>query len=411
MRKNFGVYIAAWLIGVLLVGCSHPLFPISVAQPTLTAVAAESKFCQQKIQVSAPIVVRPEGAGGTDTTEYGYWAMDARAVSTSAGILTTWQTGFDGQHRVPNIYMRFLDDNANPTGEISLLSERSAVQTPTFVSKGDGALFLFCGQGDHEQYLASALLDPHGKLISEQRRFSTTHCGGVSDPEALWTGSHLLFAWYPQMYGPDVLFEVADTDGNSLLEKKFRTDSAGDPHFAYGHGRVLMVVPLRTGADLMDVNSGQSYLAVHRFDLEGNEIAEPVNLVPIPRSAFGTGFIVPTEAGWLILASISRANSPGYYVARLAPDGSLVSGPDLVNASIGFQDVLPYGGGAVAFAGKTVFFFEADGSLRQEWSSDEHLNIDGLVVHKGRLFMIYATEPKGKPATNQVRVREFQCVP
>jgi hypothetical protein len=410
MRKNFEIYIAALFMGVLLAGCSNSVFPISIPQPTTTAAAADSKFCQEKMQVSAPIVVRPEGVGGTDSTEYGYWAREARAVSTSAGILATWQTGFDGQYPVPNVYMRFLDDNANPAGEISLLSERSAVQTPSFISKGDGALFMFCALYDHRTYLTSALLDPYGKLISEQRRFSTTYCGGVSDPEAIWTGSRLLFAWYPQMYGPDVLFEVADTNGNSLLEKKFRTDGASDPHFAYGHGRVLMVVPLRTGADFMSGIEGQSYLAVHRFDIEGNEIAEPVNLEPIPGSAFGTGFIVPTEAGWLIIASTS-ARAPGYYVARLAPDGSLVSGPDLVNTDIGFQDVIPYGGGAVALAGKIVLFFEADGSLRQEWSSDEYMDVGGLVVHKGRLFILYATQLQGKPETNQVLIREFQCVP
>ncbi len=408
MRKNFAISIAALFMGVFLAGCSNPGFPISTAQPTLTA--ADSKFCQDKMQISAPIVVRPEGVGGTDSTEFGYWAMEARAVSTSAGILATWQTGFDGQHPVPNVYMRFLDDNASPAGEISLLSGQSAVQTPSSVSRGDGALFLFCGLSDHHEYMTSTLLDPYGKLISEQRRFSTTRCGGVSDPEAIWTGSRLLFAWYPQMYGPDVLFEVADSNGNSLLEKKFRTDGASDPHFAYGHERVLMVVPLRTGADLMNWNEAQSYLAVHRFDVEGNEIAEPVTLAPIPGSAFGTGFIVPTETGWLMLASTSGRGS-GYYVARLAPDGSLVSGPDLVNTGIGFQDVIPYGGGAVAFAGKTVLFFEADGSLRQKWSSDEYMEVGGLVVHKGRLFIIYTTELQGKPATNQVLIREFQCVP
>jgi hypothetical protein len=216
----------------------------------------------------------------------------------------------------------------------------------------------------------------------------------------------------------EVLLDVADANGNSLFWKQLHPVGDGNPNFAIGHGRVLMVVTTRTG------HSGQTHLAVHRFDLEGNELGEPVILDPMTYDIngrivvgdFDTPFIIPTADGWLLLAS-SRAS--GRYVAHLAPDGSLVSGLEIMDTDMyftyGFDDAIPYGSGAVIsaqFSG-VVLFLSADGIVNQEWhpNQDEHIPGD-LVEHQGRIFLTYTTGPKSKdPLTNQVLIRELQCVP
>lgn len=429
MRRNFAVCIVALLIGIFLANCSSPVAPSSTAtsipKPTITAVGEDSQFCQDRMQLSAPVAVWPESTDGTNNTGGNQWPSDPRAVSTSAGILVTWQT-FNNQYSKVRDYVRLLDDNAQPIGEVSSPFERSGIQRPSFASKEGGGLLAFCeDQQDTDLKVKSVLLDPYGKFISEQHHFSTRYGCAFYKADALWTGSRMLFAWYSETMSEksinDIWFGVADASGNNLREKKLRTDGMLEPDLAYGHGRALMVVPIRTDYDFMKGLRGKTHLAVHRFDVDGNEIQEPLILEPLPGAEFGISFIAPTEDGWLIVASTSRADSR-YYLVRLAPDGSLVSGPDLVNtgSDVFFVDMIPYGGGAVALLSgylnhysdfSKVLFFDADGSLRQEWSVGGSLGLGGLVAHKGKLFMLYAATLPGNPKTDQVFIREFQCAP
>jgi len=369
MRRHFGILIILLFFGILLVGCNNAQYSTPTAIPTLTSVNADSESCQGKIQASMPVVVRPEGVGGTDNTEYGYFATDAKAASTSAGILVTWHTGIDGQYPVPNGYVRLLDDNAQPIEDMSILFQRSVVQTPNFVSTENGALLTYCGVYEGGGHISSAILDFNGKLIAEQRRFSEepSDCGDP-DASAIWTGSRLLSAWSPQSYGPDgpnnyVLLDVADANGNNLFEKKFNPDAMLEPHLAFGHGRILMTVSTRTGSDFLNGNNrGLTHLVVHRFDMEGNELGEPVVLDQPGEWEFGNSSVVPTRDGWLLLAEASLQGA-NYYFAHLAPDGSLVSGPELVNSGtgIGFIDVVPYAGGAASLDGQKIYFFRLMG--------------------------------------------------
>lgn len=420
MKRNFEI-ITVLLVGLFLTGCKT--VPSNII-PTATSTTG-SQPCSGKIQAAEPEIVRPAGVGGTDSTEYGYWAMEPRAASTSAGILVTWQTGVNGQYPVPNGYVRLLDDSAHPIGEISLPFERSMVQTPHFTSREDGALLTFCSiYPNDNSRITSVLLDPYGKFISEQRRFSAVRFGcGDERPNAVWTGSRLLFVWSPQSYPPDsgVTMEITDAKGSSLVEKKFLPAQDPDPRFAFGHERVLMIASVRTGSDFLNGDSrGVTHLVVSRFDKEGNELGESMVLEQRGGWEFGSGYVVPTEKGWLLLASIFRGDG-FYYFAQLAQDGSLASGPELVETATasGFLDVVPYGGGAAAllgsdgFSASRVWFFSADGYVRQEWRSapHEYMDLGGLVVHKGRLFVTYATKGEGKPMTNQVLIRELQCIP
>jgi hypothetical protein len=425
MRRIFGIFLKALLFGVLLVGCGNDIPSASTAVPTITPFDTDGEACQGKIQATTPEIVRPEGMGGIDTTEYGRYATNPKAASTSAGILVTWQTGIDGQYPVPNSYVRLMDDDGKPLGEMTSLMERSVVQTSHFVSKGDGALLTFCGVYADNTHITSTLLDSHGTPVSEQRRFASDRFGcGDPEADAIWTGSRLLFAWSAQPYEPDndILLEIADAKGNSLIEKKFLPNRNSDPHFAFGHGRLLMVLSTRTGSAFINGNNrGVTHLVVNRFDTEGNELGKPVTLEPLGGWEFGNTFVVPTKDGWLVLAS-TYLSSPNYYFAHLAPDGSLVSGPELVNTGteIAFVDAVSYAGGVAVLVGhqdgfsfSKVWFLSADGYVHQEWlpGSHEYMGMGGLVVHKGRLFVTYATPPRGKPVTNQVLLREFQCIP
>lgn len=431
MSRNFEITIAVLVTIFSATGCSNLIIPTSTAIPTITPASENTNVCQGPIQASAPIVVRQDGVGGTDNTESGRFATSSKAASTSAGILVSWKTGINGQVPVPNSYVRLLDENAQPIGDISLPFERSVVQTPNFISKDDGALLTFCGIYNHDgTHLTSTLLDPYGKLISEQRRFLSSEFDcAYPESDAIWTGSHILFAWSSHAYGQNgedtnLILDVADVNGKSLTEKILRPDAMLDPQFAFGHGNILLVVPTRTGADfLTDNNRGQTHLAIHRFNTEGAELGNPVILEPKEGLGFefGSSFIVPTRHGWLLLAS-TFLRSSNYYVAHLSPDGALVSGPELMNAGtdIVFLDVVPYGGGAMAltdwqdsFEISNIFFLSDDGKIKHAWhpENNETLLLGGLVVHKGRLFFTYTGGSHGNPVTNEVLIRELQCGP
>jgi hypothetical protein len=212
------------------------------------------------------------------------------------------------------------------------------------------------------------------------------------------------------------LLDIADAKGNTVSAKKLHVDAVLDPHIAFGHGRVLLTISTRTGSELLSGNNrGLTQLVVHRFSVEGNEQGEPVILDQLGGWEFGNSLVVPIREGWLLLAEASLQGA-NYYFAHLAPDGSLVSGPELVNAgvAISFLDVVPYAGGAVSFDGKKINFLSADGFVTHTWqaASDEFMGLGGLVVHKGRLFVTYTTAPtQSRPVTNQVLIRELQCVP
>ncbi len=443
MSRNIGIFITSLFIGFVIAGCSKPLYLTPTAVPTVTSTSIDSNPCRGNIQASPPVVVRPKGVGGTERAETGHYAFNAQAASTSAGILVAWRTGVVARFPEPNNFVRLLDDNGQPIGNVSPPLERSGIRELSLVSKDDGALLTFCGIYDNGTYITSALLDPYGKLISEQRRFSTDGllCTGPK-ATAIWSGSRLLFAWSSQFYPPDneIRLEIADTNGKSLLEKKLVPYGASDPHFAVGHGHIFMVVTTRTDAGSIDTdNRGITHLVVQRFDMNGNALGELMVLDPptfvnengqsfVSALQFGSSFIIPVNDGWLLLASPSVKTS-AYYIAHLAPDGSIISGPNLVNsnANIGFLDAIPYGGGVMALVDRgdgiafsKIVFLSADGIITQEWSPspneykgyfDEAMGIGGLVKHKGRLFVTYTTAPEGSPVTNEVLIRELECVP
>ena len=394
--------------------------------PTPTAtLPADSRACQGTITASEPVVVRPEGAGGTKRSEFGRYASGLRAASTSAGILVTWNVGFNGQSPEPNSFARLLDDHGSPAGEMEPLFERSVDSlSPSLVSTDGGAAMIYCGLYGTRTGLTSALLDAQGRLISER-----TLAWDCAAPRAatVWTGSRLMSAWTspvytPQGYTTDVLLDVADASGKSLSTQTVRTDGDGDPHFGTGHGRVLLVTGTRTGLDLTKGDPGRTHAAIHRFDLQGDELGDALILDAVPFDREGqtilgqlaTPFIVPTPEGWLFVAS---SKDSWLYVARLAPDGTLASGPVVLQTDFdfpnGFDDVIPYGDGAVVQSGGLLLFLSADGVIRQTWhpGPSEIPASASLVVHKGRLFMAYSSQSTGRPYTNQLMIRELQCVP
>jgi hypothetical protein len=410
------IFWAVVLASFLLVGCGQQL---SKKEPCLN------------IKASDPVVVRPEGVGGNDSTDLGRIAFSPHAVSTDAGVLAVWDVSFDGQRPEPNLYMRFLDHKLQPVGEVSLLFERNSVWGPgKLVSAADKVVFSYCGRHYDRDHLNSrdlntiAFLDPYGHLISEQVLASPDRYCSVG-AQAIWTGSRMLFSSASSRVSvPDRrTLDITDAKGNSISWR--RIDSSWDPTspFAIGHKRVFLVAGDKTE------------LVVYRLDSQGNEWKEPVRLAPISYEVdgrmvmgeFRSSYVIPAADGWLVLASF--LNAPGIYVVRLAPDGSKVSEPfvtrndiRLLDESFFIRDAIPYRGGAVLLMQKpdgynvtsVVFFISDDGTITATWSprQGEQPVSGSFFEHQAQLFIIYTTEnPTGKLKTNQVLVRELQCVP
>jgi hypothetical protein len=386
----------------------------------------ESQVCKGTIQASEPVVVRPEGVGGSNSSEYGHYAFYPQAVTTSAGVLVTWHVGFDGQSPQPNAYMRFLDKNLKPIGDVSLLFKRnwigdSASLTPT----NNGIVFSYCGRYNTDDRVTSAFLDPYGRLISEKDWAPTDQdCdGGIAQP--VWTGSNLIFAWshmgeWPVSNTSDVHFSIVDASGNLIAEKKFHLDGWGNPSLLFQGGHILMMV---TVTKLGQATQG----ILHRFDLEGNELGKPTTLNPAEYEVNGKiltgrfGFMFPVSDGWMLFAP---SGDTDIYTAHFSEDESVpVFDPVIVHTDFdfvnGFQAIVPYGDGVAILMEKpsgqyVVLFLSKNGTVTQQWlpQKDEQPIYGSLFEHQGRLFLIYTSGHKsGDPLTNQVLLRELQCVP
>jgi len=386
----------------------------------VTVIAEEEKSCR-RIEASVPEVVRAEGVGESGSSDLGGYAFHPRAVSMGTTVLATWYMGFDGQSAKPNAYMRILNTNANPIGEVKLLFERNWIgPSYSLVKNDDYAILTYCGRykpGDYfEDRVTSAFFDSQGQLVSEQVRSPSNGPCSYASGGSVWTGSRMMFVWTDgssSSANPDLFLDVADTNGNSLAWKSIRSGAGGYPHLAIGHGRVFMVGITGTG----------NLLAVHRFDLEGNETGEPLMLSPLIYESYGkvvmgkfkTPYVIPTANGWMILAS---SQPYGIYVAHLTPDGLLSSEPFVSHTTLdftnGFNDVLSYKGGAVILDENKVLFLSDNGIVHQQWypEQNEPPNFGSLFEHRGRLYLIYTGRaPSGNPNANQVLVRELQCFP
>ncbi len=386
----------------------------------INVITEENKSCR-KIETSTPVIVRAEGVGESGSSDLGGYAFHPRAVSMGTDILATWHVGFDGESPKPNAFMRLLDTNAKPIGEVKLLFERNWTgQSYSLVKKDDDAILTYCGRykvgAYFEDRVTSAFLDTYGVLVSEQVRSPSNRACSYAAGDTIWTGSRMLFAWTDvnsTSFNPDLILDIADTDGNSLAWKSIRSNAGAYPHLAIGHGRVFLVA----------TNTRGTFLAVHRFDLEGNEVGEPLILSPLSYEAyekvvvgrFETPYIVPTANGWMILAS---SKPYGIYVAQLTPDGQLASEPFVSHTTLyftnGFDDVLAYKGGAVVLDYDVALFLSGNGIIYQQWypERNEPPSFGSLFEHQSRLYLIYTGgAPSGNPNANQVLVRELQCVP
>jgi hypothetical protein len=393
------------------------VYPIPV--PTATpAPGDESKSCR-RIDAADPIVVRAENVGGNNSDSLGRYAFYPKAVSTGAGILVTWQMDSNG-------YMRLLNNDTNPIGDVNLLFQRNWISLSySLVNQGNNAVLTYCGRYhlglyDDQDRVTSAFLDPYGHLISEQARSPTNRVCTYMGGEAVWTGSRMLFASTDVVSSDstyDTFLDIADANGNGISWRSIQTDASSNSPLAIGHGRVLIAVTTRSGS-----------LAVHRFDLEGNELGEPAIIDPttyetngrIVTGYFRSPYVVPTTDGWLVIAA---STSPGTYVVHLAPDGSPTSSPALLEPDLlfdnGLDAVTSYEGGAVilgeTFNTYVVLFISKDGIVDQQWYPKEgEQPVNGsFFEHLGRLYLVYTSGDSGGQTnpTNQVLIRELQCVP
>lgn len=405
---------------------SKECFLAKTVDPISTPISAfpqeNERMSCTKIEASDPIVVRPEGIGGNDSSDFSWWAHYPRAVSLGDRILAIWQVGFDGQRPKPNVYMRLLDDNLLPIAGVKLLFERNVIGSTTLIRQGDKAIFSYCGRFNTEDRSTSALLDSQGNVISEiVRSPSNISCG--SGPLSVWTGSRLLsYSWsssYNAFSNFDTFLDIADKDGDSISWRA----APGFDDISVGHGSVLISYT---------ENWSTTPLVIHRLDLEGNDLGEVATLEALTYEVdgkivvgqFKNSYIVPTDDGWIVIASLY---APGIYVARLALDGSLISNPVIVEKNLYFanwlDDVMAYKGGAVILGssypfgystktGYVALFISGNGTVQQWHPPKNDLPFFGsFFEHQDRLFLIYQSESTDKKeTTNQVLIRELKCV-
>ncbi|MBC7877402.1 MAG: hypothetical protein H7Y59_09560 [Anaerolineales bacterium] len=384
------------------------------------ATGEEIKSCK-KIQASEPVTVLPENVGGS-VSQYAFYP---RAVSTDAGILATWKAGFVVPE--PNAYMRFLDEDLNPVGDVNLLFNRNWISlSASLVRQDNNAVLTYCGRynigpSTVEDRVTSAFLDSHGNLISEQVRSPSNRVCTYAAAEAIWTGSRMMFAWVDNVSSISdysVLIDIADANGNSIAWKSLDSQSSSVSPFSIAHSSVAIVTNTRK----MDL------LKVYRFDLEGNELGKATILEPLTYEAngkivvgyFRSPYIISTTDGWMVLAA---STASGIYVFHLSVDGSIISSPiilatDLDFSNEGINEVLPYKDGALVLGslqnGDMVLFISNNGIVEQQWypKRGEEPVGGSLFEHQGRPFLIYTSDKKsGNLKANQVLIRELECVP
>lgn len=387
-----------------------------------TSQGGENAACG-KLEATNPVIVRNQMEGGNDSTELSWWASHPKAISLGNRIIAIWKVGYDGQKPKPNVYMRLLDNKLMPVGDVKLLFERNIVGHTTLIRKENNALFSYCGRyyvdGIAQDRSTSALLDSMGNLIYEKVHSPTNmHCG--TGPISVWTGTRLLFFSWSNVFGvADTYLDVADADGNSIIWKT--VPGVGLPSVA---GENVLTSSTR--------NWGNT-LIIHQLDLEGNELGELITLDALTYEVDGRivvgnfrgTYIVPTSDGWMIIASLY---APGIYIAHLDRNGSLVSDPAIVAKDLyfenGLEDVIAYNGGAAILGDSFPFGYSSklglialliseNGTVQPWYPKEGEAPIFGsFFEHQDRLFLIYQSKSTtDKPQTNQILVRELQCIP
>ncbi len=403
--------------------------------PTVTPIPnGADKVCKGATGASEPIVVRAEDVGGNDSSEYSRYAFNPDGVSTDAGILAIWNVGSNGNAPQPNAYMRLLGDNAHPIGDVGLLFQRNWLGQKAYslISRGNDVLITYSGRFDKNGKPVSALLNAEGQLISEELRLPE-HFPARETMKGVWTGAHFIFVstgheFVGSNVVRDLVLETADTNGKSISSKiLMKLDTplhlsapVWIDNLVVGHERILLTIR-------KSINE-QHHTFIYPFDLEGNQLGEPVVLDPpliyeqqgeILTGGFGRTYMVPTESGWMVLIP---SVGEGIYVAHLDPAGSLISSPKLIDDTLnwgdGFVDAIPYHNGIAILGGssdssQTILFVSAYGSIGQQWNISKEDSQDGsLLNHKEQLFLLYASGPKTRnPETNQVLIRELRCSP
>jgi hypothetical protein len=432
MKRIMEIVFILLIAGVLLAGCTVELDEVT---PAVTpSVEEEVNSCREIHAVSDPVIVRDANVG--DAAPYfvpGYSinsvdrnAFYPKAISTDTGILVTWRVSFDGQKPEPNVFMRLLDEHAVPLGEVQNLFERNMTGLSYSLLKVENKFVLgYCGRYGHEDQTTRVFLNSQGEVLSEQPLPTDLSCGSKGQSAvSTGSGSRLITTWMDHIH--KAVLNIADQDGNSLALKELPGEGDYYPQVAVGHGRILVVVNSKS--------SEHSPLTIHRFDLDGNELGDPVIINPlifeqdgiIREKSFTTPSLIPTTDGWMLLSSPRSwsLSFNGIYVAHLAPDGTLISGPFITGLddpdlgfSNGIEQVFPYGQGAIIWGHnlehkKLVVFVSKHGVVNPILNSLQEPDVifhPFFFEHQEKLFSVYTK--KVDVMTNQVLLREVECTP
>ena len=335
-------------------------------------------------------------------------------TGTDDGLLAAWRTGFNGSSPVPNSFARPLDRDGRPTGPAVQLLEAPVILGPglTRAPGRDRYYAPLCRRFGGNDLPSWLRLDGSGRPVGEEHvveRVGESCVTYDTTPQMLFTGRRTLFAWIgARSFVPAFLERSDDGRDPEVVEVVPNGDLSAPPRLVRVGDRVAFIV----GVDHPETRA--STVTVTWLDLDGEIIGATAEL-PDPG---GSGYLQPRGApdgdGNLLVVASHRFDE-GWIRARVGRGGGVIEDPILLPEDLEIRGLAPRPGGGFWMsasdngAGVAVLQqLSAAGDIVEEWPVPEPSWQPELVVHGGRVTLLYGSPTGGETALHSVT---YGCVP
>lgn len=351
-------------------------------------------------------------------------ALWLELMQVGDGMLATWNIGFDGSHPTPSVLARRLTADGLVDGTEYELLERPITMGPRASrSVGGSHVLSYCARYGSNDAAASAALTTAFVATEHGERSPTGRSCGAGEPDAIWTGTHHLFAWTDNSTGPvpgfEMLLDVFDAAGASVGARELypEGDLSTPPRLSMSGDRAALVAGIRPEPQ-------RSQLSFRLLDTTGTSLTQPL-VFDYPSSTSSWGLLdVATGGDGAFLTLVADRFEPGLFRMRVSREGDVIEGPTRY-ADIDWRPeyfdltARPSGGFVAAGAADKqgefyrgfVMAIADDGSITHLWFTDdaieEYLGFPSVLAWGRRVFVFYSA-PTGE-RNNELRVREFGC--